>query len=65
MIIEIDGCTFHNDHDSFESDRDRDTDAAEHGYLTVRLTTTRLRGRPAYEAARLHRILVNRRREAA
>ena len=57
VIIEIDGYTFHNDHDSFESDRERDTDAAEHGYLTVRLTTTRLTQRPAYEAARLHRIL--------
>jgi hypothetical protein len=65
VIIEIDGYTFHNNHDSFESDRERDTDAAEHGYLTVRLTTTRLSQHPAHEAARLRRILEHRRREAA
>ena len=46
VIIEIDGYTFHNNHDSFESDRERDTDAADHGYLTVRLTTTRLTNTP-------------------
>jgi hypothetical protein len=65
VIIEIDGYTFHSDHDSFESDRERDTDAADHGYLTVRLTTTRLTQHPAHEAARLRRILEHRRREAA
>jgi hypothetical protein len=62
VIVEIDGWGYHQDRHSFESDRERDRIAAEHGYLTVRLTWTRL---TADEAARLHRILELRRREAA
>jgi hypothetical protein len=66
VIIEIDGYNFHKDHESFESDRERDTVAAEHGYLTVRLTWNRVTGKAAAsEAARLRRILEHRRREAA
>ncbi|HEY1716028.1 MAG TPA: type IV toxin-antitoxin system AbiEi family antitoxin domain-containing protein [Solirubrobacteraceae bacterium] len=62
VIVEIDGWDYHQDRHSFESDRERDRIAAEHGYLTVRLTWTRL---TADEAAQLHRILELRRREAA
>jgi Transcriptional regulator, AbiEi antitoxin len=66
VIVEIDGWPFHRDRQSFESDRERDTVAAEHGYLTVRLTWKRLTGPgAAREAARLRRILEHRRREAA
>jgi hypothetical protein len=61
VIVEIDPWTTHKSYRSFESDRERDAVAAEHGYLTVRITKTRLANHPAHEAARLHRILANRR----
>lgn len=61
VIVEIDDWGTHNSHHSFEDDRDRDTTAAEHGYLTIRITTTRLKNHPDQEAARLHRILQSRR----
>ena len=61
VIVEIDPWETHNSYTSFESDRERDTVAAEHGYLPVRLTTPRLTGEPTTEAARLHRILADRR----
>ena len=65
VIVEIDGWNYHQDRQSFESDRERDTVAAEHGHLTVRLTGLRLDGQPAEEARRLHRILELRRLQAA
>jgi very-short-patch-repair endonuclease len=65
VIVEVDGYTYHKDRHSFESDRERDAVAAEHGYLTIRLTWRRITVRPAHEAARLRRILEQRRREAA
>ncbi|HTU95569.1 MAG TPA: hypothetical protein VMF14_06980 [Solirubrobacteraceae bacterium] len=61
VIVEIDDWGTHNSRASFESDRERDATAAEHGYLTVRVTTDRMAGRPTEEAARLHRILESRR----
>ena len=62
VVVEIDGWIFHNSHESFEQDRDRDADLAQYGYLTVRVTSERLRGsRAADEAARLHTILQGRR----
>jgi very-short-patch-repair endonuclease len=61
VIVEIDGWRYHNSHESFESDRDRDADLAQYGYLTVRLTSARLRERPAQEAARLRRTVESRR----
>jgi hypothetical protein len=64
VIVEIDPWETHKSHQSFESDRERDAVAAEHGYLTIRLTA-RLTAHPTQEAARLHRILEHRRREAA
>jgi very-short-patch-repair endonuclease len=61
VIVELDDWGTHNSYASFEDDRDRDTTAAEHGYLTIRITTTRLDRHPDREAARLHRILHSRR----
>ncbi|MFL5861948.1 MAG: DUF559 domain-containing protein [Solirubrobacteraceae bacterium] len=61
VIVELDGWRFHQDHSSFESDRERDATAAEHGYLTIRITWARLRDDPAREAARLHTTLARRR----
>jgi very-short-patch-repair endonuclease len=63
VIVEIDGWGFHNSRRSFETDRDRDADLAQHGYVTIRITSARLEDRPAREAARLKRILERRRRE--
>ena len=62
VIVELDSWKHHQGRRSFEADRERDRIAAEHGYLTVRLTWTRL---TADEAERLQRILALRRREAA
>jgi hypothetical protein len=61
LIVETDGWEFHQARSSFESDRERDAIAAEHGYLTVRVTDARLTNTPAREATRLHRILEQRR----
>ena len=61
VIVETDGWKFHRGRASFESDRERDAVAAEHGFLTIRVTDTRLDNTPAREAARLHRILEQRR----
>jgi very-short-patch-repair endonuclease len=63
VIVEIDHWGTHNSYASFESDRERDATAAEHGYVTVRVTTARLAADPAHEAARLHKILERRRRD--
>jgi Protein of unknown function (DUF559) len=62
VIVEIDGWHFHRSHESFESDRDRDADLAQYGYLTIRLTSARMTERPVHEAARLHRTLERHRR---
>jgi very-short-patch-repair endonuclease len=56
LIIECDGWQFHNDRDSFESDRDRDADTLEVGYATIRLTKRRLRDQPERERDRLRNI---------
>jgi very-short-patch-repair endonuclease len=60
--VEVDGWQFHSDHQSFENDRDRDADLAGYGYLTVRVTSVRLQKRAVREAARLDRILADRRK---
>jgi very-short-patch-repair endonuclease len=64
VIVEIDHWDTHKTFKSFESDRKRDAVAAEHGYLTVRVTTARLADDAINEAARLHRILAHRRPDA-
>jgi len=61
VIVEIDGWRYHSSHQSFESDRDKDADLAQYGYLTVRLTSARMKNSPAHEADRLHKTLTNRR----
>jgi hypothetical protein len=61
VIAEIDGWHYHKDHESFESDRDKDADLAQYGYLTVRVTSTRMRDTPEHEAERLHKTLKDRR----
>jgi very-short-patch-repair endonuclease len=61
VIVEIDGWHFHNSRKSFEKDRDKDADLAQHGYLTVRLTSARMQNTPAHEAERLHKTLQKRR----
>jgi Protein of unknown function (DUF559) len=57
LIVELDGWTFHSDRDTFESDRDRDADALQEGWATLRITDKRLHRAPDREAARLWKIL--------
>jgi Transcriptional regulator, AbiEi antitoxin len=61
VVVQIDGWDFHKSHESFESDRDKDAELAKYGYLTVRVTSTRMRNTPAHEAERLLTTLKNRR----
>jgi very-short-patch-repair endonuclease len=65
VIVELDSWTHHKERQNFESDRERDAVAAEHGYLTVRVTWARMTGQAVREAARLHRTLQGRRRDSA
>ena len=58
VIVEVDSWQHHKDHESFESDRKRDAVAAEHGYLTIRLTWDRLTTDAANEAESLRRTLI-------
>jgi hypothetical protein len=64
IVIELDGWDFHQDRESFESDRDRDADRLADGCLTVRITWPRIKMRSATEAARLQRIIERWRRRA-
>lgn len=57
LIVECDGYDFHSDRAAFVSDRERDTDNLDHGYVTIRVTYERVTDEPGREAARLHRIL--------
>jgi very-short-patch-repair endonuclease len=61
LIVELDGWDYHSSRDSFERERNRDADELALGLATVRITTERLRRDPAGEAARLHKILRQRR----
>jgi very-short-patch-repair endonuclease/predicted transcriptional regulator of viral defense system len=61
LIVELDSYEFHNDHDTFESDRNRDADTLLAGLPTVRVTHERMTATPDHEAARLHAILDARR----
>jgi hypothetical protein len=65
IVIELDSWEFHGDRQAFESDRDRDVDRLVAGFVTVRITWERIEKRSAREAARLHKILRQRRRRAA
>jgi very-short-patch-repair endonuclease len=57
VIIELDGWTFHNDYDSFRTDRTRDRISAANGYLPLRYTPADL---TTEEATRLRKILISR-----
>jgi hypothetical protein len=61
VIVEIDDWSTHGSHKSFESDRKRDAVAAEHGYLTVRVTSASGGDDPHREAESLSRTLARRR----
>ena len=60
VIVEIDAWDTHKSYKSFESDRKRDSVAAEEGYLTVRVTSARLVDDPHGEAESLRRTLARR-----
>ena len=60
VIVEIDAWDTHKSYKSFESDRKRDSLAAEEGYLTVRVTSARLAEDPHGEAESLRRTLARR-----
>jgi very-short-patch-repair endonuclease len=62
LIVELDSYEFHNDRDTFESDRNRDADTLLVGLPTVRVTHERMTATPDHEATRLHAILEARRR---
>jgi len=61
IVIELDSWGFHNDHDAFETDRDKDVDRLVAGFVTVRITWPRIKYRSAREAARLHELVRQRR----
>ena len=61
LIVELDSWEFHRDREAFERDRDRDADMLMAQIATVRVTWDRLTNRPAKEAARLQKILAQRR----
>jgi very-short-patch-repair endonuclease len=63
VIVELDGYHFHRGRGSFERDRNQDVEALTHGFITVRITWSRMQGTPAKEAERLHTILRHRRDE--
>ncbi len=60
LIVELDDYHTHQDHDSFNDDRERDAQALEFGYQTLRLVPERW---TAEEAQRLGRIISRRTRE--
>jgi hypothetical protein len=61
VIVEIDGYEFHSDRGSYEGDRDNDATALALGIPTVRITEPRIDNSPEKEAARLRKILEQRR----
>jgi hypothetical protein len=62
VIVELDSWAFHQSRDSFESDRERDAATLAAGHVTVRITWGRM---TVAEAARLHQIIGQRRRNPA
>jgi predicted transcriptional regulator of viral defense system len=60
LVVELDGYDFHDGREQFEIDRDRDADLLTAGIATVRVTSERVKLKPAREAARLHAILASR-----
>jgi very-short-patch-repair endonuclease len=62
VIVELDSWAHHQDHGSFESDRERDVATLAADYVTVRVTWERYTNQPEAEATRLAQILRRRRR---
>jgi very-short-patch-repair endonuclease len=60
VLIELDGFAFHGDRVGFERDRDRDTLAASHGWLTLRFTWHQVIFEPPVVAERLAAVLMHR-----
>lgn len=60
VIVELDSWQFHSDRRAFETDRERDADTLLAGFVTVRLTSERMKQRPAAEAARLRQLISER-----
>ena len=65
VIVELDGWEFHSSRQSFEDDRERDACTLAAGFVTLRVTWTRIHARARREAVRLHQILRQRRMLAA
>jgi very-short-patch-repair endonuclease len=61
LIVELDGYAYHSDRASFERDRNRDLDAKAEGRETIRITHRQITHQPGRLAARLEKILQNRR----
>ena len=57
LIVELDSWRFHSDRAAFERDRAKDAAALADGYVTIRITDSRLRHGGAAEAATIRRIL--------
>jgi very-short-patch-repair endonuclease len=57
LVVELDSHEYHDDDESFETDRDRDADLLAAGLRVVRVTWMRLTLTPAREAGRLNRLL--------
>ena len=65
VIVELDSWRYHSDRAAFERDRERDAITLAAGHVTVRITWERMHARAAEEAVRLHKILQQRRSQAA
>ena len=65
LIVELDSWGYHSDRAAFERDRERDATTLAAGHVTIRITWERMHARAAQEAARLHKILRQRRARAA
>jgi putative AbiEi antitoxin of type IV toxin-antitoxin system/uncharacterized protein DUF559 len=61
LIVELDSWEFHRDAIAFQTDRERDAVTLADGFGTLRITWERIKQAPGREAARLRRILAQRR----
>jgi very-short-patch-repair endonuclease len=60
VIVETDGWSFHGHRRAFEDDRARDAYLAANGWVVIRVTWRRLRGRPMLVMAQLAQTLARR-----
>jgi very-short-patch-repair endonuclease len=61
LIVELDSWEFHRDAIAFQTDRERDAVALASGFATLRITWERIKRAPGLEAARLRKIVAQRR----